>query len=170
MTRGGSRSLILKLSPEFILRRVVPTAAELAYGYDIGWLSASDVRTVGQAKRDRGLHLDEAEEAFLTADGDSTDEDMLIRALGAQCPAGEDPSKVWLYLGISALWASRADYADDLVQLDILLDDFEFPEETLDLVYYMPAGLGEPVGRSAIERRWQNYIERKGLEYSSRDQ
>lgn len=160
--------LIIRLPPDFILSRTVPTAVELAHGYAIGWLSADDVRAIAQAKRDLGFDLSDMEVALLTAVHDFANDDAAIQRLGTEVETEDDPRRVWLYLGIAALWTRRHDLAHPLDDLALLIATFGYPEEVLGLLHFMPVPPGEPVGVSVFEDRWRDYLEREGEYYRSR--
>ena len=164
-----SREIIIRLSPEFILARVVPTGAELAYGYEIGWLSAREIVAIVQAKSDSAVPLDAMEEALLTAGDDPYERDRLIGTADAgEGKAEEQASRVWLFLGISALWAKRSELADALEMLYQLISEFGYPEEVENLLYVPRSIAGLLLDQPDVEIRWQDYIQRKTEEYMSR--
>jgi hypothetical protein len=164
-----TNEIIIRLSPEFILARVVPTAAELAYGHEIAWLSARDIVAIAEAKRDSGLSLDTVEEALLMTSDDPDERDRLIRATdAAESQAKEQAANVWLFLGISALWAKRSELADPLEMLYQLISEFGYPEEAESLLSVPRRSSGVLLGQPEVEIRWQDYIQRKTEEYTSR--
>lgn len=163
-------SVRFELPASFVLTRVLPTGAELAYGYREGWLRRSDVVGITVAKLNRGAPLAAAEDEMALLLVDDLDRvDDLVGDLEFADQPTEDRARLWLFLALAWLWEHRDNFDDPLEVIELLYADFGYPDEICDLVRYMPAAPGGPTGRGAIEERWRSYLERTGAQYHERD-
>jgi len=163
-------SVPFELPASFVLGRVVPTGAELAYGYRDGWLQRADVVEITVAKLNRGASLVAAEEEMVLLLADDLDRvDELIADLDVADQPTEDRARPWLFLALAWLWHHQGDFDDPLEVIELLYAEFNYPEEIRGLVRYMPALPGERTGQGAIYERWRMYLDRATSRYRERD-
>jgi hypothetical protein len=158
------------ISAAFVNERVRLSPDELVYGYHHGWLSDSDVVAVALANLNLGGPLPSAEEdlaLLLSDDYDRIPE--IINDLSRSSSGGGNPAAVWLFLALAWLHEHRSDYLEPLEVIEMLYADFDYPDEMAGLVRFMPAPPGAATGYRAIEQRWEDYLDRKGLEFRTRN-
>lgn len=153
----------------FVTAYLLPTGAELAYGYRMGWITATDVVSIALAKETTGAPMTEAEHdlALLLSDEFDRVED-LVAILEIDDEPAELRARVWLYLALAWLHEHRADFEDPFGVIELLYADFDYPDEMKGLVRYMPVEPGEPTGMGAMEARWSEYLEHTGHAVRSR--
>lgn len=157
------------LPASFVLARALPTPAELAYGYQDGWLRRADVVEIAVEKTRRGVSLTPPEEELVLLLADDLDRvDELTADLEIADQPTEDRARLWLFLSLAWLWERREEFTDPLETIEVLYAEFDYPEEISGLVRYMPPPPGEPTGVDAIEQRWRAYLERSAAMYEER--
>lgn len=153
----------------FVLTRAMPTGAELAYGFRDGWLTNVDVVIVALAKYETSVPMNSAEEELALLLSDDLDRvDELITDLEVVDVPLETRARFWLFLALAWVLEHRHDFDDPFEVIEMLYADFDYPKEITGLVRFMPAAPGQPIGLSAIEERWQQFIDRVGAEYRAR--
>jgi hypothetical protein len=159
-----------KLPASFILPRVFPTGAELAYGFRHGWVARADIVAIVKAKREAGVPMRELEEELLEVSSTDVDRfDEIMADLNVSDEPTERRARVWLFLVLAALLENQSLVEDPLGMIEMLYADFDYPDEIRGLVRFMPPPAGqEPVGIKGIEARWREYVERVGAEYRKR--
>ncbi len=164
-----TRLVDIELPASFIVQRVLPTGAEVAYGFQEGWLSRNAVIAIELAKYEAGLSLSSAEEELALLLSDDVDRvDELVRNLEISDEPTERRARLWLYLALAWLLDHRSDYDDVLEVIEMLYADFDYPEEIRSLVRFMPPGPGDRPGVEGIEQRWRDFVDRVGREYLER--
>jgi hypothetical protein len=165
-----TRLMELQLPASFVVERVLPTGAEIAYGFREGWLSRQGVVDVALAKYEAGGPLGSAEEELALLLSDDFDRvDDLITGLEVSGQPAERRARLWLFLALAWLLEHRSDYGDPLTMIELLYADFDYPEEIRSLVRFMPPGPGQIASIEGIEQRWHDYVDRVGVEYRDRD-
>lgn len=153
----------------FVVARVLPTGAEMAYGFRHGWLSRADVVAIALAKYQAGKVSCESEETLALLLSDDLDHvDDLLAELEKSDQPFEEAAQVWLFLALSWLWENRHNYSDPFEVVEMLYADFGYPDAIKDLVRYMPAPSGQAVGLAAIDERWERWLDLVGDEYRHR--
>lgn len=156
---------------EFVVRWVLPTGAELAYGFRHGFLSRADVVAVALEKYKAGVFLSGPEEELALLLSDELDRvDDLVGDLEIVDEPTEQRARVWLFLSLAWLLEHRESFEDPLEVIELLYADFDYPDEIRGLVRYMPPGPGEASGLDALEESWRQYVERTAAEYRERDE
>ena len=160
----------LQVPAEFVVALVLPTAAEIGFGLREGWLSRQDAILIAVAKYNRGAQLTGPElELVLLLPQDADRVDDLIDQLEVSDEPTEQRARVWVFLTLAWVLEHRDSYDDPYEVVGMLFTDFDYPPEITRLVGFMPAPVGEPVGPSAIDKRWREYIERVSEEYRERN-
>ena len=159
----------LQIPADFVVTRVLPTAAELAYGFRHGFLSPDDVIAVALAKYTAEIPLGPVEEQLALLLSDQRDKvDELVGALEPADPT-ERPDRVWLYLALAWLLEHADEFDDPLHVIELVYADFEYPEEIRSLVRFLPPEPGEAPGVDGLWKRWRQWVEQAGAEYAARD-
>jgi hypothetical protein len=166
-----TRLVEIELPAPFVVERVHPTGAEVAYGFRHGWLSRRGVVDVELARHEADLDLSSAEEelALLLSD-DLGRVDELVDQMEVSDEPVEQRGRVWLYLALAWLLEHRSAYDDPLAVIEMLYADFDYPEDIRSLVRFMPPGPGDRPGVEGIEQRWSDFVARLGREYRERDE
>jgi hypothetical protein len=154
---------------DFILSRVMPSAAELAYGFRAGRVSAEQLVEIEEAKV-QGGHPTTHEELqlakLLPTELDEV-EDIVAR-IETKEPERGDEFRVWLFLTLAWLLERRESIADPLAVVEMIFEDFDHPSEIYGLIRYMPVGPSEPRGLDAVFQRWIDYVHRSEEEFRRR--
>lgn len=158
----------LHLPAQFILHRVLLTRAEMAFGFEQGWLDAKDIVELALAKLRQGLSVTPAEEELALLLPQDLDEvsDLVARMKVADEPL-EERQRVWLFLALDWLLDHQTEVADPHQIIELLYDDFGHPEEIRGLVRYMPPLSHESSG--TLEERWKKYVDVERVRYKNRD-
>jgi hypothetical protein len=162
--------VVFNIPADFILARLIPTSAELAYGVHNGWLSRDDLVTIALAKLERGVDSTGPEEQLLVlSPNDHYTFEELLDVMATSYEPVERRARVWLFLALSWLLENLDDFDDPLGVIELLYADFEYPEEIQGLVRFMPPPPGQPTGLTALDNNWHHYVERVGKEYRERN-
>jgi|SRR5579884_2447443 len=165
-----TRLVELELPALFVVERVLPTGAEVAYGFREGWLSRQGVVEVELAKYKAQRKLPPAEEELALLLSDDLDRvDELIAELEVSDEPAERRARLWLYLAMAWLLDHQSHYKDPLEVIEMLFADFDYPDEIRNLVRFMPPGPGDRAGVEGIQERWRAFVDRVGREYRERD-
>jgi hypothetical protein len=148
---------------EFLAGRVVLTPAELRYGFTHGWLGSAEVVQVALAGYGSAEDAAYTELALLLSDQFDR-----VPELAELLPTAPNASRVWLYLALAWVYEHRTDFPDPLGVVEMLYDDFDYPEEIEGFVRFMPARESEPTGIPALYERWERYLSRVSAEYKKR--
>ena len=165
----SERSFVAQLPPTFVVERALPTAEELAYGYEEGFLSRAGVVALALAKLEAGLALTPPEEraALLLSDEfDAVDDLMEDLQVGSE--PRERRARFWLFMVLAWVLARRDQFDDPLGVVELVYADFEYPDEIQGLVRFMPLQPGHEAGVAALERHWADFVDRVGREYADR--
>jgi len=166
-----SRVVNVKVSASYITERWgLPTAAELGYGYNAGWLSREDVVTVALAKYQKGMFLTPVEEelALLLSDDHERIDDQ-VKLLEVSDEPAERRSRYWALIVLAWLFDHRAEFRDPFEVIDAVYADFDYLEDIAPLAGITPLGPGDAPGTAGIEQRWQEAVCRWRAEYRDRD-
>lgn len=179
--------MILELPAEFVLAHATPDMRQTAAGFALGWLEAAEVVEIATARYHAGLTHTDAEEQLVlllpadfdqvpslleaAATAEATAEAEAARAAEAATAEGprEDPVRLWLYLGLTALWQNRRQFPDPLGALRLLIADLGHPREGLDLMLFAE-GEAQTDGHSEavrqLTRSWQELMSSLAAEYA----
>lgn len=156
----------LRIPAEFVLDRAIPTAGEIAFGFEQGWVGRKDVVQMALAKLKGGHHLTEAEhDLALILPEDLEDVDDVIPSLAVDGQPSEDRARLWLFLVLDWLWHHREMFSDPLEIVELLYADFEYPEEIQGLIRFMPLPPNDP---SQPVDRWREYLDGERHRYNER--
>jgi hypothetical protein len=170
MTDQDDALVRFEIPASFVLTRVLPTGAELAYGFRHGWLRRPDVVRIALAKYEAGICLSAPEEELALLLSDDFDQvDDLVSRLDAQDEPVEQRARLWLFLALSWLHEHRDSFEDPFEVIEMLYADFGYPEEIRGLVRYMPPVPDQIAGLNAISDRWLTYLDRVGVDYRQRE-
>lgn len=151
----------------FVGARLALLPEELSFGYLAGWLDEAAVIKIAEQELALGLKLPSAvEQAALLLSDERTQVPGLLDQIDVEDDARA--AEVWIYLSLAWLYEHRRDYQDPLGVIEMVYADFDYPEDIEQLVRYMPAPPGDPIGAGAVEDRWRAYLERKTTEYAHR--
>jgi hypothetical protein len=157
-----------RIPASFILQRVFPTAAEVAFGYHRGWLRPTDVVEIALAKYKASQPLQKAEEALaLLLPEDIEKVDQLVPVLATSDEPTEQRERLWLFLVLDWLWEHQTDVEDPFEVIELLYADFEYPAEIKELVRFMPPPNGTS---STLKERWRAYLDQARAEYEERNE
>jgi len=166
---SGDDLVKFEIPASFVLERMFPSAAELAWGFRRGWVSAEGVVAIALGKLIAGIYLPGPEEELALLLSDDLDR---VAELVADLEFVDEPderrARVWLFLALSWLLVRRHEFADPHEMIEMLYADFDSPAEIRDLVRYMQPEPGQPIGLSALDERWRAWIETVGWEYRDR--
>lgn len=158
-----------QIPARFVLARLLPTPAELVYGYQHGWLADSDVVTIAVAVLESGRTLSQPEVGLaLLLSEDIGQVATLVGDLETTAGVEATAAAAWLFLALSWLYEHRTDVSDPFEVIEILYADFDYPADMQGLVRFMPPAPGEATGLAAIEERWRAYISRLAASYRRR--
>ena len=158
----------LRLSASFILDRVILTPAEMAFGFDRGWLQPSDIVELALAKLKSGLQITPLEEEIaLKLPEDFPQVADIVSRLEVSDEPMEERQRVWLFLALDWLLHHRDEVDDPYEIIEFLYDDFGHPEEIRELVRYMPRLPG--AAPQTMDERWQVYVENERRRYRERN-
>lgn len=162
-------SLNVEIPPEFIVQRAVPTAAELGWGVDHGYVGVAESRSVVESKRLLGLWLTQAEDRMLALNVEAGIGSLrpLLKLMEVSSEPAETRSRVWMFLLLAWICDNRADFDDPLEAVALVYGDFWYPSEIASLVYWMPP-VGKPPGRAGLLDALSEYVHRTGHEYGDR--
>jgi hypothetical protein len=157
-----------RIPASFVLARAFPTAAEIAFGYQRGWLRATDVVEIALVKYKAGQSFGKpGEELALLLPQDMERVDELIPLLAVSDEPAEERERLWLFLVLDWLWEHQGDFDDALEVIEMLYADFEYPAEIQGLVRFMPA----PDGTAAtLAERWRDYLKQARAHYRKRNE
>ncbi len=154
------------LPADFVTARSRPTAAELAYGLDHGWIGAGDVVAIAEVELADGIATTPVVEELALL---LRDEYVRVPDILAGVDVGqEDAWRLWLFLALAWLRENRDRFQDPYEVIELIYADFGYPEEIVGLVRFMPAPAGAPVGLDAIDGRWASYLDERAHEYARR--
>ena len=157
------------LPVSFVLERVLPTGAELAWGYRHGWVSAEGAVAIALAKLEAGIYLPAPEEEVALLLSDDLDRvQQLLEDLEFVDEPVERRARLWLFLALAHVFSRRCEFEDPLGVVEDLYALFEYPDEIQGLVRYMQAPVGEPMGVDAVMQRWAGWVASVGHEYRRR--
>lgn len=166
----GADLVKFEIPASFVLERMLPTGAELVWGFRHGWISAEGVVAIALAKMEAGVYLPRPEEDLALLLSDELDR---VSDLAADLEIVDEPAerraRAWLFLALSWLLQRRHEFADPHEVIEMLYADFESPPEIRGLVRYIQPVPGQPVGLAAIDERWRSWVEVTGTEYRERD-
>jgi hypothetical protein len=159
----------IDIPTEFILSRVIPTPAEMAYGYRHGRTTAGQLVELAEAKVASGLPATDEEVMLAQLLPDELEQvDGIVARIEGRRPANSDEFRVWLFLALAWLLHRRERLPDPLAVVEMLFEDFDHPPEIYGLLRYMPVRPDEALGIEAIEHRWTDYVEKTGAEFRQR--
>lgn len=165
-----SMSTAFPLPVSFVLERVLPTGAELAWGYRHGWVSAESAVAIAVAKLEAGAYLSGPEEELALLLSDDLDRvQELLKDLEFVGEPAELRARLWLFLSLAFVFERRDECDDPLGVVEDLYALFEYPDEIQGLVRYMPVPVGEPMGLDAVMQRWASWLASVGNEYRHRE-
>lgn len=154
----------------FVLERVVPTGAELAWGYRHGWVSGESAIAIALAKLEAGACLPAPEEELALLLSDHLDRvQELLEDLEFVDEPAERRARLWLFLALAYVLDRREQFEDPLGVVEDLYALFEYPDEIQGLIRYMPGPVGEPMGVDAVMQRWASWVASVGQEYRHRE-
>jgi hypothetical protein len=165
----SERSFVVELPASFVLELGFPTVAELAYGFSEGFLSRSGLVDVAVAKLEAGIELSPAEERAALLLSDEFDSiDGLVEDLRLGSEPVESRARFWLLAVLAWVLEHRVEFEDPLGVVELLYADFDYPQEMQGLVRFMPRQPGQQADAAALERRWEDFVERASREYRER--
>ncbi len=161
----------MELTPipfSFVQDRLGLTWADVAWGYQKGWLDAAGVveSAVAQLARDDDARAALIELAGLTRSEFSEVPLLLEKVVGEQgAETNPDPERKWLFLVLAWAYDHRAELSDPLGIVEQVYADFGYPVELRGFVRYMPPeDHYEPHTNSQAENiarlfsRWKEYL------------
>jgi hypothetical protein len=153
----------------FVRYRVDLTWADVAWGFQHGWLDAASVVecAVAQLAGDDDASPTVVELAGLTRSDLTEVPFLLAKVVGAAgTEANPDSERKWLYLVLAWLYDRRAELSDPLGVVEQLYADFGYPAELRGFVRYMPPeGHYEPQAHTHAENiarlfsKWKEYLD-----------
>ena len=150
----------------FVLARLLPTPAELGYGFEHGWIGENEAIGLALAMYEECEVPPEIEEiALLLADEAWRVPELIDRAKGS---AGDDGSRAWLFVALAWVAENQDDFLDPYEAIEMLYADFGYPDAIAGLVRFIPPPPGEPVGMTALDARWRAYLKAESDWFSAR--
>jgi hypothetical protein len=150
--------LSIRLTSNFILERAVPTAGEIGFAYERGWLPSAELIRLVTAKRRIGYPMTRTEEKISMLLSDDNEE---LHELAADLSLTDEPQEVrqqvWTFLVLEWLWVHRGEFRDPYEIIELLYADLDYPDEMAQLVRFMP--VAEHNSEVALNQRWRQYLE-----------
>jgi hypothetical protein len=158
----------VSLPNTFFKKQFPVSGEELAFGFEKGWVSGTDVVDVLAWWWKQGQLLSPADEEIASLSPNNLWQlPELLEKCQRQNVEKNNPriGHLWMYLIVAWLFENISTFPDPLGEIEKVYADFEYPDEIQSLVRYMPAQEGQPVGEKAIISRWGEYVRRVKAEF-----
>jgi hypothetical protein len=163
--------LEFKVPASFLVERWgLPTAAEIGYGFRMGWIRRTDVVDLALEKYEAGVPISSTEQdlaLLLSEDYDRVDEWAQVLEISDQ-PV-ERRARYWAFAILAWLWERRSEFRDPFRLIDLVYAEFEYPEEIAPLARFTVLGPTDAPGFEGIEQRWRECVSRWRIEYRDRN-
>jgi hypothetical protein len=157
-----------RIPAAFVLGRLLPTPAEVVYGYERGWISEADVVAIALELYSKGDAPPSVEGLALLLSDELSRVPVLIEELRGFSTEADDAARAWLFLAMAWVHDNEADFLDPYEVVEMLYADFGYPPAVKSFVRFMPPSPGEPFGMSALDERWRVYLETEAALYRAR--
>jgi hypothetical protein len=158
------------LPAAFVLDRCRPTANELAYGHQQGWIDDADVVRIIEEKARGGCDLTPAEDEVLLLLADDFERvPELVEAMAVGGEPVEARERLWMYLALAWLLLRHGDVDDPYLVIEDMFSLFRYPDELTPLVRFLPAPPGEQEGIDGLKDRWERDVRSLEGFYRGRD-
>lgn len=134
---------------------------EVLYGLDHGYVDCSEVSSYACESLTKNSSTNEYELASLGCDGFSNVRDLLKTLTGNELDS-ENLSGAWAYLLLSWIFDNKENYCDPFELVDMVCAEFNYPDELLSLIRYMPLQEGGEGSEEYLMSNWARYL----FEYS----
>lgn len=159
----------ISLSAEFVIRNAIPTSAELASGFSLGWIDQETLIDLLRFKLTSGYPLTVNEKRLIgVARGEDTSFETLIRNLGVSSEPSEQRARIWMFLTLEYALEHKTEFRDPFEILETLYADLEYPTEMRDLIRFLPPEPGQLIGIDQIEKRWIALVGQLRMEFRDR--
>jgi hypothetical protein len=155
---------------DFVLHRCRPTANEIAYGHQQGWIDSRDVVEIVEKKARGGCDLTPSEEEVLLL----LPEDLervpgYVEAMAVGGEPVEVRARLWMYLALAWLLVNEPSISDPYLMIEDMYSLLDYPDELAPLVRFLPAPPGEQEGPQGLHARWERYVGALERVYADRD-
>jgi hypothetical protein len=161
---------MLMIPSSFIATRTNLSWTDVSWGYDRGTLGWRDVTWLAQERVRNGPHDSlEADLARVNKD-DTWRIREILNVLSEREHASQGHSKrKWLELTLAWVYENRAQFADPLEEVEKIYAGFDYPDEIVDFVRFMPPRDGFRLSGSPSENekvlmdRWRTFVDRSSV-------
>ena len=158
------------ITAEFIEARTTVTWREIAFGLDNELLSPGAVADFATARLVSNEDSDLSIVILASLQPGERKSELIYRIAAAEPEQDSDYiQKKWLYLVLAWVFENQSAYSDPLAAADAIYADFDYPEEIVSFIRYMP--MCEPdlgsyaANRARLFDNWKKYLEDAKLIY-----
>lgn len=134
---------------------------EVLYGFEHGYVDCNGVSIYASESLTKNSSADEYELASSQCD-DFMGVSNLLRSLAGCELEEENPSGAWAYLLLSLVFDNKESYGYPFELVDMVCAEFNYPDELLSLIGYMPLQEGGQGSKEHLMNDWVKYL----FEYS----
>jgi hypothetical protein len=158
--------LRFNLPPDYVQARVRLLSSELRRGFDDSWIDARSV--VALAAGVWPVCAQDAEVLERLSYLLSDELDAVPDLVGRLDHGGPADREVWCYLAVAWVSAHRDVFGDPFDSIEHIAADYEYPEELLPLIKFMPAQPGEDTSPAGMQNRLRRYLEHQSARFAGR--
>src|SRR5258708_5390720 len=123
---------------EFVTRKTALSWQDALIGFSKGLLSWKDIVEIATKAIASGNTMPETMDLALITKEKISEIPQLLESVSAKSPSKEDALKKWFYLSLAWLYEHESEYADPLDEVEDISAEFGFPEESHEMLKFMP--------------------------------
>jgi len=157
---------------EFVTNKTVLSWQDIHFGFSKGLLGWKDVVELATKAIGSGNTMPEIIDLALVTKERVSEIPRLLDGTSAKLPSEGNALKKWFYLSLAWLYEHESEYADPLGEVEDISAEFGFPEESHEMLKFMPAQGGyQPTLHSTAENlarlrdRWRGFVEEHSTTY-----
>lgn len=130
---------------------------EVLYGFEHGYINCGGVSIYACESLTKNSSVNEYELASLQCDDFLTVSDLLRNLAGDELDE-KNPSEAWIYLLLMWVFDNKESCCDPFELVDLVCAEFNYPDELLSLIGYMPLQEGELGSKEHMVNNWTKYL------------
>ena len=151
---------------EFVTSKATLGWRDILFGFSKELLDWKDVVELATRAIDSGTKMPEIIDLALVTKETISEIPNLLEKASANSLTNGDSIKKWFYLSLVWLYEHEPQYADPLAEVEDIAAEFGFPEESLEMVTFMPPqGEYQPALHTTAENSarlrnaWRGFVE-----------
>lgn len=159
---------------EFVTTQARLNWQDILFGFKKGLLDWKSIIELATRAIESDSALPEIIDLALASKENISEISKLLEAIAAKMPSQGSAAKKWFYLSLVWLYEHESQFSDPLSEVEDIASEFGFPEESYEMLRFMPPQAGYNAAMHSTEQNlarlrkiWRVFVEKHRTVYQS---